>query len=44
MIRVGRILATVVAIVVGLFVLADVFISLWTGDARAEGGLKQTIN
>ena len=44
MIRVGRILATVVTIVVGLFVLADVFISLWTGDARAEGGLKQTIN
>lgn len=44
MIRVGRILATVVAIVVGLFVLADVFISLWTGDARAEGGLKQAIS
>ena len=44
MIQVGRILATVVAIVVGLFVLADVFISRWNGDARAGGDLKQAIN
>jgi hypothetical protein len=44
MIQVGRISATVVAIVVGLFVLADVFISLWNGDASAGGGLKQAIN
>ena len=44
MIRVGRILTTVVVIVVGLFVLADVFISLWSGDARVGGGLKQAIN
>ena len=44
MIRVGRILTTVVVIVVGLFVLADVFISLWSGDASAGGGLKQAIN
>ena len=43
-IRFGRILATVVAIVVGLFVLADVFISLWSGDTSAGGSLKQAIN
>lgn len=39
-IRSGRVLATVVAIVVGLFVLADVFVTAWGGG----GGLGQTIN
>lgn len=38
--RVGRVLATTVAIVVGLFVLVDIFISQWPGTA---GGLKQVI-
>jgi hypothetical protein len=42
-IRSGRVLATVVAIVVGLFVLADVFVSTWTGESGL-GGLKQAIN
>jgi hypothetical protein len=42
-IRSGRVLATVVAIVVGLFVLADVFVSAWTDDSGL-GGLKQAIN
>ncbi len=39
-IRTGRVLATVVAIVVGLFVLADVFITAWGGS----GGLAQAVN
>lgn len=43
-IRVGRVLATVVAIVVGLFVLADLFTSIWTGEATDGGGLRQAIN
>lgn len=38
--RSGRVLATVVAIVVGLFVLADVFVTAWGGG----GGLAQAIN
>lgn len=38
--RSGRILATVVAIVVGLFVLADVFVTAWGGGS----GLAQAIN
>lgn len=42
-IRSGRVLATVVAIVVGLFVLADVFASTWSG-LGGWGGLKQAIN
>lgn len=42
-IRSGRIIATVVAIVVGLFVLADIFVSTGSGDG-ALGGLKQAIN
>lgn len=42
-IRSGRVLATVVAIVVGLFVLADMFVSTWSGEG-ALGGLKQAIN
>lgn len=42
-IRSGRVIATVVAIVVGLFVLADMFVSTWTG-AGAWGDLKQAIN
>jgi len=32
-IRVGRVMATVVAIVVGLFVLADLLVSQWPGPA-----------
>ena len=36
----GRVVATVVAIVVGIFVLADLFTSQWTGNIF---GLKQTI-
>jgi hypothetical protein len=43
MIRSGRILATVVAIVVGLFVLADVFVSTWS-DVGGWSNLKQAIN
>lgn len=39
-IRSGRVLATVVAIVVGLFVLADVFVTAWGGS----GGLAQAVN
>lgn len=39
-IRSGRVLATVVAIVVGLFVLADVFVTAWGGG----GGLAQAVN
>ncbi|MCL4298265.1 MAG: hypothetical protein KJ077_21190 [Anaerolineae bacterium] len=42
-IRSGRVLATIVAIVVGLFVLADVFVSTWSGDGGL-GGLQQTIS
>jgi hypothetical protein len=36
LIRVGRIFATAVAIVVGLFVLADVFASAWSGDTSTS--------
>lgn len=46
-IRIGRVLATVVAIAVGLFVLADVFASAWPGDgiSGAEwGGLRPVIS
>ena len=43
-IRLGRIVATVVAIVVGLFVLADLFASQWQGEIFGITGLKQTIN
>ena len=42
--RVGRIVATVVAIVVGLFVLADLFASQWYREIFGINGLKQTIN
>jgi hypothetical protein len=42
-IRSGRVVATVVAIVVGLFVLTDMFVSTWSGDG-ALGSLKQAIN
>ena len=38
--RFGRVLATTVAVVVGLFVLADIFISQWPGTA---GGLKHIV-
>lgn len=41
---IGRVMATVVAIVVSLFVLADMFASRWVGDIFGIGGLKQTIN
>jgi hypothetical protein len=44
MVRIGRILATVVAIVVGLFVLADLFASQWRGEIFGIDGLKQSIN
>jgi len=37
-------MATVVAIVVGLFVLADIFAAQWTGPLFGIPGLKQTIN
>jgi hypothetical protein len=43
-IRIGRIIATVVAIVVGLFVLADLFASQWNGEIFGINDLKQTIN
>jgi len=32
-IRIGRVIATVVAIVVGLFVLTDLLVSQWPGQA-----------
>jgi len=44
MVRTGRIVATVVAIVVGLFVLADLFASQWNGEIFGINGLKQSIN
>ena len=43
-IRVGRIIATVVAIVVGLFVLADLLVTQWNREILDIGGLGQTIN
>lgn len=46
-IRIGRVLATVVAIAVGLFVLADVFASAWAGDGASGaewGGLRPAIS
>jgi hypothetical protein len=41
---IGRVFATVVAVVVGLFVLADLFVSQWDGAIFGLAGLKQTIN
>lgn len=38
LIRIGRVLATVVAIVVGLFVLADIFVSAWTRSGGSNDG------
>lgn len=43
LIRIGRILATVVAIVVGLFVLADIFVSAWV-SSNDGNGLTATIS
>ncbi len=43
-IRVGRIVATVVAIVVGMFVLADLLASQWQGEIFGITGFKQVIN
>lgn len=40
---IGRVGVTVIAIVVGLFVLADMFADQWTGDFFGIGGLKQII-
>jgi len=42
--RLGRILTTVVAIVVGLFVLADLIVSQWPGDLFGLPGLGQAIS
>lgn len=42
--RIGRVIATVVAIVVGIFILADMFVSKWDGEILGMPGLKQTIN
>lgn len=42
--RLGRILTTVVAIVVGLFVLADLIVSQWPGDVFGLPGLGQAIS
>lgn len=36
LIRIGRVLATVVAIVVGLFVLADMFVSAWAKNGASN--------
>jgi hypothetical protein len=44
LIRVGRVVATVVAIVVGLFVLADLFATQWNREIFGINGLRQTIN
>jgi hypothetical protein len=41
---IGRVVATFVAIVVGLLVLADIFASKWPGDILGITGLKQFIN
>jgi hypothetical protein len=41
---VGRIIATVIAIVVGLFVLADMLATRWEGNIFGIAGLKQAIN
>ena len=41
---IGRIIATAVAIVVGLFVLFDMFVSQVEGEVFGINGLKQTIN
>ena len=43
-IRIGRVLATVSAIVVGIFVLADIFASQWSGELFGLSGLKEAIN
>lgn len=44
LIRISRVLATVVAIVAGLFVLTDLFVSQWVGDNLfAQTGLTQVI-
>ncbi len=47
-IRIGRILATVIAIVVGIFVLTDLFVSAWSSDPASQnatwGGLKPIIH
>lgn len=40
----GRVIATVIAIVVGLFVLADLIASQWEGAILGIPDLKQTIN
>jgi hypothetical protein len=42
-IRIGRVIATVVAVVAGLFVLADIFVTQWPGELFGMPGLKQTI-
>jgi hypothetical protein len=45
LIRIGRIFATVVAIVVGIFVLADLFVSAWVVDPTSSwSGLRSAIN
>jgi hypothetical protein len=41
MVRIGRILTTVIAIVVGLFILADLFASQWPGAVLGVEGLKE---
>jgi hypothetical protein len=43
MTRIGRIITTVVAMVVGLFVLADIFAAQWPGAILGVGGLKELI-
>ena len=43
MVKIGRILTTVLAIVAGLFVLTDLFVSQWPGDLLGVPGLKQAI-
>ena len=42
--RIGRIVTTVVAIVAGLFVLTDLFVSQWPGDIFGPGELKQAVD
>ncbi|MDM8528811.1 hypothetical protein QUF58_11470 [Anaerolineales bacterium HSG24] len=42
-IRVGRVVATVVAIVSGLFVLTDLFVAQWSGELFGIAGLRHTI-
>lgn len=44
LIRVGRVLATVIAMTVGFFIVAGSLATQWTGDSFGLAGAKETIN